>query len=172
MPYRRSLTVVHVAEPCEERWDRMEGDHRARFCRTCEKHVYDLSQMTLPEASALIELTNGTACVRFFRRADGTIAMNEDCRSDRARARRKRWIRGAALTAAIGASVVGVLVGAMVASRRPSPPRTEHAAPADRGQWVMGAMAGTLRPRGPTWIDPESLHDEADGEQLDTEWLR
>jgi hypothetical protein len=51
----------------------MVGDERARYCGECNLHVYNLSGMTKRQAETLITNTEGRLCVRFFRRADGTI---------------------------------------------------------------------------------------------------
>lgn len=72
------LDAVRVAAPCHADWDRMTGDDRARFCGSCEKHVYNLSGMTRAEAEELIRSHEGKLCVRFSRRADGTI-ISDNC---------------------------------------------------------------------------------------------
>ena len=56
----------------------MEGDDQARFCHTCRKNVYNLSDMTQTEAQALINRMEGKLCVRFYTRADGTL-LTQDC---------------------------------------------------------------------------------------------
>lgn len=163
-PYRHSLNMISVPEPCVERWDRMEGDATSRFCRVCQNHVYDLSQLTLPEASGLIALTNGKPCVRLYRRADGTFVTKEDCRIDRARARRRRWSQRAALAAAVGL-MIGVAAGATAATLVPLPrpyavTASDGAAkrPAIRQGWVTGRVE--VSPRAdPVWIDSSSLSE-------------
>lgn len=67
------LESIRVAAPCHADWDKMTGDSRARFCGSCEKHVYNLSGMTRAEAEALVRAHEGELCVRFARRADGTV---------------------------------------------------------------------------------------------------
>jgi hypothetical protein len=103
------LDRVRVASPCHADWDRMRGDERARFCSECQLHVYDISQMTRPEAEALITRTEGRICARIYRRADGTV-LTKDCPVG-VRALRRRIARaaGAALTAllSLGASAAG-----------------------------------------------------------------
>ena len=64
------LEVLDIAEPCAEDWDAMTGDGHRRHCGTCDRDVFDLSRLTADEAEAL--LATG-ACVRFYRRADGTV---------------------------------------------------------------------------------------------------
>ena len=73
------LDNVRVASPCAQNWDEMTGGERARFCGECKLHVYNLSGMSRREAENLIFQSEGNRlCVRFFRRADGTI-LTKDC---------------------------------------------------------------------------------------------
>ena len=76
--YTNPLNNVRVAAPCPADWERMVGDERARYCGQCNLHVYNLSGMTRRQAEALITNTEGRLCVRFFRRADGTI-LTRNC---------------------------------------------------------------------------------------------
>src|SRR3954465_5748427 len=72
------LDRVFIASPCHASWEAMTGDERARFCQSCEKTVYNLSAMTSKDAEALLAEHGEKACVRFYRRADGTV-MTSDC---------------------------------------------------------------------------------------------
>jgi hypothetical protein len=72
------LDKVRVAAPCNASWEAMVGDYRSRFCGQCNLNVYNLSSMSRSEAESLIARTEGRLCVRFFRRADGSI-LTEDC---------------------------------------------------------------------------------------------
>jgi hypothetical protein len=56
----------------------MTGDERTRFCNQCSKHVYNLSDMSRDDAERLVNDTEGPVCVRFYRRADGTV-LTADC---------------------------------------------------------------------------------------------
>ncbi len=98
---------LRVASPCSEKWDRMTGDERARFCGLCKKSVYDLSKMTTQEAVELVRQREAGAppCVRFFMRPDGTV-MTADCPEGRRRVLRRRW-GIAAMTAGAMALVAG-----------------------------------------------------------------
>ena len=73
-----NLDNVRVASPCPANWDEMYGDDRKRFCRESKLNVYDLSDMTRREAEDLIANWEGRLCVRFYRRADGTV-LTKDC---------------------------------------------------------------------------------------------
>src|SRR5262245_46711865 len=72
------LANLRIASPCKERWNDMIGDDRVRVCNGCERPVFDLSEMTRAEAEAVLATRGVTPCVRFYRRADGTV-MTADC---------------------------------------------------------------------------------------------
>jgi len=69
---------LRVATPCSADWDSMAGDERVRFCGRCDLHVYNISEMSADEASALIAGAEGRLCARFYRRPDGTV-ITKDC---------------------------------------------------------------------------------------------
>lgn len=98
------LDRVKVASPCRERWEDMTGDERVRNCGRCEKDVYDLSAMTASEAEKVLATRGANLCVRFYRRADGTV-MTSDC-PEGVRRRHQRYLvaAGVALTVAVGAA--------------------------------------------------------------------
>jgi hypothetical protein len=56
----------------------MLGNERKRHCGECKLNVYNLSNMTHREAENLLINSEGRLCVRFFRRADGTV-LTKDC---------------------------------------------------------------------------------------------
>lgn len=72
------LEDIHVAAPCSVPWDQMNGDHRIRHCADCHLNVYNISEMTRSEAEQLIRHHEGRLCVRFYRRADGTL-LTRNC---------------------------------------------------------------------------------------------
>lgn len=72
------LAHVRVAAPCSADWERMTGNERVRFCARCNLNVYNLSEMTKTEAERLIVRSEGRLCVRYYRRADGTI-LTRNC---------------------------------------------------------------------------------------------
>src|SRR5206468_3883776 len=111
------LTNIRVASPCPARWADMAGDDRARFCAQCQKHVYNLSEMTAEDASDLIRAKEGKLCVRFYQRADGTV-LTADCPVGAAAV----WRRAKRLTAAAVALLfAGVAMNNLAgeAKRRP-----------------------------------------------------
>jgi hypothetical protein len=56
----------------------MLGNQRSRFCGECKLNVYNLSGMSQREAENLLLNSEGRLCVRFYKRADGTI-LTKDC---------------------------------------------------------------------------------------------
>lgn len=76
--FNNPLDRVRVASPCKADWAQMIGTDRVRFCGQCNLNVYNLSSMTRTEAESLISDREGRLCVRFYRRADGSI-LTRDC---------------------------------------------------------------------------------------------
>ena len=72
------LENLHIASPCHASWEAMSGDDKARFCKSCQKNVFNLSMMTRQEAEVLIQSREGNLCVRYAQREDGTVVTN-DC---------------------------------------------------------------------------------------------
>jgi len=73
-----ALDNIQVAAPCPMSWEKMSGDDRVRHCQECKLNVYNLSEMTRRDAESLISSREGRLCVRFYRRADGTV-LTRDC---------------------------------------------------------------------------------------------
>lgn len=135
------LDEVRVAAPCAADWGKMVGDERVRFCGSCELHVYNLSGMTRREAEALVTNAEGRLCVRFYRRADGSI-LTRNCPVGLSTVRRRAArVAGSVLSAALSFFAgLGLNSGAeralspemMDASAVPAPPlpETPFASPA------------------------------------------
>lgn len=92
----------------------MVGDDVKRFCKACEKHVYNLPLLAADELVDLIERTEGKFCGRLYARTDGTVLTN-DCpvglAAKLAETRRKRVVGAAAAVAALMISAGGVIFG-------------------------------------------------------------
>ncbi|HEX6899759.1 MAG TPA: carboxypeptidase-like regulatory domain-containing protein [Thermoanaerobaculia bacterium] len=71
------LNRLVISSPCEEAWQVMNGDERARFCSRCQKHVYDLAALEAREIDALIEATQGRLCARITRDRSGRMVTRE-----------------------------------------------------------------------------------------------
>ena len=100
--FTNPLDGVRVAAPCPADWNRMVGDERMRYCGQCDLHVYNLSGMTRTQAESLITNAEGRLCVRFYRRADGTILTRNCPVGLRALKRRVTRVAGAMLSAVLG----------------------------------------------------------------------
>lgn len=105
--FTNPLDNIKVASPCSQDWNAMLGDERKRFCGSCNLNVYNLSGMTKDEAEKLILNSEGRLCVRFFKRADGTV-LTKDCPVGLV-AFKKRISRFAAATASLAFGILGGL---------------------------------------------------------------
>ncbi len=92
------LKNLRIATPCPASWESMAGDERVRHCSLCKLNVYNVSEMTRDEVRDLFLHNEGRACIRLYRRADGTI-LTRDCPAG-LRALRRRASRVAAATIA------------------------------------------------------------------------
>jgi len=90
------LANAKIASPCNADWDQMIGDEHVRFCKSCEKNVYNLSSMTAEAAEALIVEKEGNLCARFYTRSDGTV-ITADCPVGV----RRKWVRRAGAAAVL-----------------------------------------------------------------------
>ena len=72
------LDNIKIASHCPAEWNEMTGDMMKRYCGECKLDVYKLSGMTRSEAENLLTNSEGRLCVRFYRRADGTV-LTKDC---------------------------------------------------------------------------------------------
>jgi TonB family protein len=107
---RDLLSSLKVAAPCTVSWESMEGGDRVRHCSQCDKNVYNLTDMTKAEANEFLTLTAQSACVNFYKRADGTV-ISDNCPVGlrRLRAQYRR-------TAAAVATVVSLSQGFLLAA--------------------------------------------------------
>jgi hypothetical protein len=112
------LKNVTVASPCSARWDEMSGDERSRFCSECRLHVYNLSAMTSQQAAALIREKEGNLCVRFYRRADGTL-LTSDCPVGLRQRLRRQVRRAGAIVASFAAALMSISCDESGRSRSP-----------------------------------------------------
>jgi hypothetical protein len=107
-----SLDLVQVASPCHVPWDDMSGDERRRFCKQCNLHVYNLSDMPRDEAERFVNAAEGRTCIRLFRRDDGTV-LTRDCPVG-LRAVRQRLVRA---VAALAGLLLALVSGTLFAGR-------------------------------------------------------
>ncbi len=76
--FTNPLNNIKIAAPCSADWNEMMGGERKRFCGECKLNVYNLSGMSQIEAENLLLNSEGRLCVRFYKRADGSI-LTKDC---------------------------------------------------------------------------------------------
>ena len=94
------LDQLAIAAPCTANWDEMTGDDRSRACSLCKKNVYNISAMSRAEAESLIRANEGDICVRLFKRADGTVIVDNCPVGLRAIRKQLSWV-GARLVQAM-----------------------------------------------------------------------
>jgi hypothetical protein len=97
-----SLDAIDVNEPCTQSWDAMQGGDRMRFCAKCSLHVHDLSSMRRADAETFVASRKAAGerlCVRFVRRADGTVVTDDRGPVRRAIRRRALRLRAAVVAA-------------------------------------------------------------------------
>lgn len=76
--FSNPLDNIKIASPCSANWNQMIGDERQRHCAECKLSVYNLSGMSKREAENLLTEAEGRVCVRYYKRADGTV-ITKDC---------------------------------------------------------------------------------------------
>src|SRR5437868_6376059 len=101
------LNNLKVASPCSQDWNAMIGNDRTRYCGECKLNVFNLSGMTKTEAENLIMNAEGRLCVRFFKRADGSV-ITEDCPVGWARVKQRTQVLAAAAFSLLMALLSGV----------------------------------------------------------------
>ncbi|MBX7221324.1 MAG: hypothetical protein K1Y36_15350 [Blastocatellia bacterium] len=76
--FYNALDSISIASPCTADWDQMIGNDKVRFCNQCQLNVYNFSGMSQTEALKLVQNREGRLCVRFYRRADGSV-LTQNC---------------------------------------------------------------------------------------------
>lgn len=117
------LDTIAIAAPCSASWETMTGDDRIRHCSECDRSVYNLSGMTVPEVVDLMAKNQGKLCGRIYRRRDGTL-LGGDCPvgvRDR-RQRRARAVASGTLLAGLLTLSGAAAAGWARFSRNPIPP--------------------------------------------------
>jgi hypothetical protein len=148
MTDKNILDQVRVASPCNARWEDMAGDERARFCRQCRKHVFNLSALTRPEIEALIREKEGRFCGRFHQRRDGRM-LTADCRVGR-RMAQWRWVKVCGAVFAV-ATLMGTAALASIGPNGRS--RSPFAQRMDGWIYDLKVRLGIIDPPAPTMGD-------------------
>jgi len=114
--FNSPLNNIRIASPCKADWDAMYGDDRKRFCSQCKLNVYNLSGMTRDEAEQMIMNAEGRLCVRFYRRADGTV-LTQNCPVGWARVKQRTRAAFVAMASLFVALFTGVLFASMFSKK-------------------------------------------------------
>jgi hypothetical protein len=149
------LNNIRIASPCSANWNEMFGDERKRFCGECKLNVYNLSGMARDEAENLLMMSEGRVCVRYYKRADGTV-LTKDCPVGWARIKR----RVSAAATAVFSLVLSLFSGLFITSlfnrksaSKPSFPTVPILSP--KPQPLMGAIRVDPKPE-PNKPQPEN----------------
>ncbi|HEY3806777.1 MAG TPA: hypothetical protein VGL61_29440 [Kofleriaceae bacterium] len=155
-----NLEDLRIATPCRADWNDMAGDERVRFCATCAKQVFNLSELTRAEAEALIAEKHGDLCGRYYQRADGTILL-ADCTVGGSASRARSFVLATALAA--GAAYAKLyrgappppfpapsydtfaVAGSLGADDPPSDPPPEQPVETGSEGWLGGGFTGLRR---------------------------
>jgi len=149
------LDSVRIAAPCPADWDSMYGNERVRFCDQCQLNVYNLSDMSKPEAERLIGQAEGRLCVRYYKRRDGSVITQNCPVGLRAIKRRLSRIATAVMSSLLGffaaigfyrivhqarPHVMGMVVGDVVRPMPPSVNQTPVVSPVPEQRVVVGKL--------------------------------
>lgn len=142
------LDNIRVASPCDVPWSSMTGDERVRHCKSCDKQVFNLSELSREQAEALVIEKAGKLCVRYFRRNDGTILLGDDCKVGRRRKRTRIALIAGATAAALGSAAVAYQI------THPGPDGVDASweqgeVAVREGDWTMGRIAVEPMPLPP-----------------------
>jgi hypothetical protein len=148
-----TLQQLQVVNPCDQEWDAMSGDDRARFCARCNEHVHDLSRMTRAEVERLLSASGERCCVRYAADADGRVRTLDYAPPRRPRFRAWVWLPLSLLAGA------GAALGSFFFGTKAPPPTVMGSMPIGKvtaysqqaGPVVMGDIAptcSTTRPAG------------------------
>jgi hypothetical protein len=64
---------ILIPEPCTADWSAMTGDEQRRLCAQCNKHVHNLSALPPRKLQRFVEEHDGTKCIAYVLREDGTM---------------------------------------------------------------------------------------------------
>lgn len=140
------LNNIHIASPCPADWNEMYGDDRKRFCGECKLNVYNLSGMTRDEAEALIMNAEGRLCVRFYRRADGSV-ITQDCPVGWAKVKQRTRLIATAVASLVMALFTGVFFVSLFSKQKATVGelRIPFVTPTPEPMHTMGAIAAPPR---------------------------
>ncbi len=150
---------IMIASPCTVDWNTMVGDDRVRVCGACKHKVYDTSKLTTKEIVDLMA-RDTNACLKIYRRADGTL-LTEDCpfglRTLRRGARTVSKIAASLWALALSLTSVSAQSGTVKPESTPKPKASSITAEAKAKE----SQTPNSEIKGPTPIiaAPDSLKD-------------
>ena len=150
--FNHPLNDIRVAAPCSADWEQMLGDERVRFCSQCQLNVYNLSGMSKREAESLITQTEGRLCVRFYRRADGSI-LTRNCPVGLSALKR----RMSRIATAAASALLGLLAGVGLNSFAELAGKALLDGGSQRYETTVGALVAEPKPRPPIKTADEPL---------------
>jgi hypothetical protein len=115
--FNSPLNNIHIASPCSADWNEMYGDNRKRFCGDCKLNVFNLSGMTRDEAEALIMNSEGRLCVKFYKRADGSV-ITKDCPVGWAKVKHRTRVMATAALSLIMSILSGVFFVSLFSTQK------------------------------------------------------
>jgi hypothetical protein len=179
--FESPLNNIKIASPCSADWNEMYGNERKRFCGDCKLNVYNLSGMTRDEAEELVMNAEGRLCVKFYKRADGSI-ITQDCPVGWAKVKQRAQIFATAAISLVLSLFGGVLFASFfgkerevgksrwfglptptpkyerlmgaIAAPSPTPKQSPTPKATPRGEKTMGIMVAPRKEK-PTANEPE-----------------
>lgn len=115
--FESPLNNIKIASPCPANWDEMYGSERKRFCGECKLNVYNLSGMTRREAEDLVQNSEGRLCIKFYKRADGSV-ITQDCPVGWAKAKQRARILATAAFSLVLSLFGGLLAASFFGKQR------------------------------------------------------
>ncbi len=73
MAKKSLLDSIDVPAPCPKKWDEMIGDDKIRLCQSCDKNIYNISEMTRSEARKLLFQSKEKVCIRLEKDGNGRV---------------------------------------------------------------------------------------------------
>lgn len=138
--FNSPLNDLKRSSPCAADWNEMYGSGRKRFCGDCRLNVYNLSGMTREEAETLIMNAEGRLCVRFYKRADGSV-MTRDCPVGWAKVKQRTRVFVTAAFSLVMAMFSGVFFVSLFSKKQPMIGRLEIPVTKPGPEITTGAIA-------------------------------
>ncbi|HMJ07829.1 MAG TPA: hypothetical protein VK468_02420 [Pyrinomonadaceae bacterium] len=143
------LDNLKIASPCSAAWNEMYGTDRKRFCGECKLNVYNLSGMTRDDAEQLLESSEGRLCVRYYRRADGTI-LTADCPVGWAKVRQRLSVYTTAAFSLLISLITGLFFVSLLRRSSVEARRIPYVFAAPTPEPLMGEIAVSPTPKPKT----------------------